>query len=353
MSLPLVHEPLLAQIGFNSLVVSARASLASSGGQCARVVEVSRTHCIAHTGDATHTAHVLPALARECDIVVGDWVLIERDSLDQCFVVARLPPFTELSRIEPSGKRQALVNNVDYAFLVMGLDDDFSPRRLDRYVALVKSAGALPIVVLTKADLCEGAAAKLDLLRDRLPSSVERHAVNATNAASVACLAAHLAPGSTGVLLGSSGAGKSTLMNTLTGESHQETGPVRESDGRGRHTTTRRQLRALPGGGCLIDTPGLRGLRLALDESALDAVFEDVAALAAHCKFRDCRHEREPGCAVRASLSADRIENYHKLRREAARDSAGALERQTNRARVKAQHRALRVLYARRRLRED
>jgi ribosome biogenesis GTPase len=147
------------------------------------------------------------------------------------------------------------------------------------------------------------------------------------------------------VLLGSSGVGKSTLMNTLSGSVLQETGAVRESDGRGRHTTTRRQLRTLPGGGCLIDTPGLRGLRLALDESA----FEDVAALAAQCRFRDCQHEREPGCAVRESLSADRIANYHKLRREAARDTAGALERQTSRARVKLQHRALRALYARRR----
>ncbi len=349
MSLPLVHEPLLAQIGFNSLVASARASLASAAGQCARVIEVSRSHCTVHTGDAIHTAHVLPALARECNIVVGDWVLIEHRSLAQCFVSARLPPFTELRRIEPSGKRQALVNNVDYGFLVMGLDDDFSPRRLDRYLALVKSAGALPVVVLTKADLCESAEEKLDLLRDRLPPSIERYAVNATDADSVTCLAAHLTLGRTGVLLGSSGAGKSTLMNTLTGSAVQETGPVRDCDGRGRHTTTRRQLRAVPGGGCLIDTPGLRGLRLALDESALDAVFEDVAALATQCRFRDCRHEREPGCAVRASLSADRIENYQKLRREAARESAGALERQTRRARVKAQHRALRALYARRR----
>jgi len=335
---------LLRQIGFNSLVAQARESLSEAPGTLARVVEHSRSNSVIHTGAELHEARPRPALARLTPIVVGDWVLAASDIHGQWWIGGRLTPYTEFHRIDPSGARQALVTNVDSAFLVMGLDGDFNLRRLERYLALAKSTGVLPVVVLTKADLCTDVDSRLDWLAQRLPSSIERHAVNATDSAAVECLAPYLGRGQTAVVLGSSGAGKSTLTNTLTGSSTQGTGAVRASDSRGRHTTTGRQLRQLPGGGCLIDTPGLRGLRLDIDKLSLDASFEDIAALAADCRFRDCAHHNEPGCAVRAGVAPDRLANYHKLCREVSRDRADLLARQTAKAGIKSRQRALRAM---------
>jgi ribosome biogenesis GTPase / thiamine phosphate phosphatase len=304
---------LLRRIGFNSLVARAYAPFIDTTNTLARVVEAKRSRYIIHAGDESHEASALPGASslpgagvpREADLakplVVGDWVLAAPDAFGSWWVSQRLAPFTEIHRIEPSGARQSLVANVETAFIVMGLDRDFSPRRLERYLALVKSAGVAPVVVLTKADLCADVEARLDELASRLPSSVERYAVNATDAAAAECLTAYLGPGETVVLLGSSGAGKSTLTNTLMGSRTQSTGAVRESDSRGRHTTTSRSLRQLPGGACLIDTPGLRGLRL------------DLA-------------------------------NYQKLRREVARDRADPLARQASKAEFKARQRALRAM---------
>ncbi len=335
---------LLRQIGFNSLVAQARESLSEVPGTLARVVEHSRSNSVIHTGAELHEAHPLPALARQNPIVAGDWVLAASDANGQWWISARLTPYTELHRIDPSGARQALVTNIDSAFLVMGLDGDFNLRRLERYLALAKSAGVLPVVVLTKADLCADVDIRLDSIAQRLPSSIERHAVNAMDPTAVECLAPWLGEGQTAVLLGSSGAGKSTLTNTLTQSATQGTGAVRESDSRGRHTTTGRQLRQVPGGGCLIDTPGLRGLRLDVDKLALDASFEDIAALAADCRFRDCAHHNEPGCAVRAGVAPDRLANYHKLCREVSRDRAHPLARQAAKAEMKSIQRALRAM---------
>jgi ribosome biogenesis GTPase len=286
-------------------------------------------------------------------LVVGDWVTATRDSHGALWLAARIPPYTELARLAPSGARQALVANVDFALLVMGLDGNFNLRRLERFIALVKSSGVTPVAVLTKMDLCMDFAAQMDELAARMPGDLERYAVNATDATSLACLSHHLGSGSTGVLLGSSGVGKSTLTNTLMGESTQQTAPVRESDGRGRHTTTARELHLLPGGACLIDTPGLRGLRLDIAAERLDAAFAEIGVLAAQCRFRDCRHEQEPGCAVRAGVAPDRLANYHKLRREIARASATAVERERARGRVKSLHRALRAVVNHKRNRQD
>jgi ribosome biogenesis GTPase len=337
-------DDLLPQIGFNSLVAQARASLSEAPGTLARIVEAARSVSVIHTGAQLHEARPLPALARLNSIVVGDWVLAAPDVHGEWWISARLTPYTEVHRITPSGARQALVANVDSAFLVMGLDGDFNLSRIERYLALTKSAGVLPIVILTKADLCADVSVRLDHLAQRLPSSIERHAVNATDPVAVDCLAPYLGRGQTAVVLGSSGAGKSTLINTLTESPIQETGAVRASDSRGRHTTTSRQLRQSPRGGCLIDTPGLRGLRLDIDPHSLDAAFDDIAALAASCRFRDCAHQNEPGCAVRAGVSPDRLANYHKLGRELARDRADPLARQTTKAEIKSLHRALRAM---------
>jgi ribosome biogenesis GTPase len=344
MSHDLDHQDLRRRIGFNSLVARARESVASTPGTLARVIEHSRAISVIHTGLESHEARSTPALARLTPIVVGDWVLVASDTQGEWWISARLTPYTEFHRIDPSGNRQALVTNVDGAFPVMGLDGDFNVRRLERYIALTKSAGVLPVVVLTKADLCTNVDMFLDSLSGRLPPNIERHAVNATDPIALDCLAAHLGPGQTVVLLGSSGAGKSTLTNTLTQSFTQETGAVRTSDSRGRHTTTSRQLCPLPWGGCVIDTPGLRGLRLEIDRVSLDAAFDDIAALQEGCRFRDCAHHNEPGCAVRASVAPDRLANYHKLCREISRDRADPLARQTAKAEIKAQQRALRAM---------
>jgi ribosome biogenesis GTPase len=334
-------------------------------GTLARVIEHSRSRSVIHTGAESYEARSTPSLARTTPIIVGDWVLADANADadggrgpgpgpgrgrgggrggGEWWIRGRLTPYTEFHRIDPSGARQALVTNVDTAFLVMGLDGDYNLRRIERYIALAKSAGASPVVVLTKADLCSDLDNRLASLARRLPPSVEWYAVNATDSATVECLAAHLGPGQTAVLLGSSGAGKSTLTNTLTQSATQETGAVRASDSRGRHSTTGRQLRQLPGGGCLIDTPGLRGLRLDIDKLSLHASFEDIAALAAGCRFRDCAHDDEPGCAVRAGLAPDRLANYQKLCREVSRDRADPLARRRAKAEVKSQQRALRAM---------
>ena len=337
-------QDLLRQIGFNFLVAQACESLIDVPGTLARVIEHSRSNSVIHTGAESHEARSMPALARVTQIVVGDWVLAAADAHGEWWISGRLTPYTEFNRLDPSGARQALVTNIDSAFLVMGLDGDFNLRRLERYIALAKSAGVLPVVVLTKADLCAEVEIRLDSLARRLPSSIERHAVNATDPAAVECLELYLGQGQTAVVLGSSGAGKSTLTNTLTRSFTQGTGAVRTSDGRGRHTTTGRQLRQLPGGGCLIDTPGLRGLRLDIDKDSLDASFDDISVLAANCRFRDCAHHDEPGCAVRSGVAPDRLANYDKLCREVARDRADPLARQRAKAEIKSRQRALRAM---------
>jgi ribosome biogenesis GTPase len=209
----------------------------------------------------------------------------------------------------------------------MGLDQDFNLRRLERYVALVRMAGVGAVVVLTKRDLCDNAPGRLHEVQAVLPAEVVAVAVNALADDLYAALAPWLQAGQTLVLLGSSGAGKSTLTNALLGHEVQITGANRDGDSRGRHTTTVRSLHAMRCGACIIDTPGLRTLRLDGDAQDLDAVFGDVAALAQQCRFRDCRHADEPGCAVRAGIGAERLRNYHKLQREARRDTQSALER--------------------------
>jgi ribosome biogenesis GTPase len=198
------------------------------------------------------------------------------------------------------------------------------------------------VIVLTKADAAApGAiAAALEAIRGRIPPTIDLVIVDARSPDAAALLAPHLGAGRTLVLLGSSGAGKSTLTNTLTGRSAQDTGPVREQDSRGKHTTTARSLHRLPGGACVIDTPGLRTLRPDADEAAIGASFGDIERPASACRFRDCRHVEEPGCAVRASVAPDRLRNFHKLLREVRRDTMGALQRRQQVAHWKARSRA-------------
>jgi ribosome biogenesis GTPase len=216
-----------------------------------------------------------------------------------------------------------------------GLDGDLNPSRIERYLMLVEGSGAAAVIVLTKADRADYSEAMIASLRPRVPANVEILAINAKSPESVEPLLAYLKPGDTAVLVGSSGVGKSTLTNTLLGEARQATNTVRENDSRGRHTTTHRALIMLPSGGCLIDTPGMREIKLTGDEELDQGQFADIDALAQECRFGDCGHQSEPGCAVRAALADGRLDperwqNYLKLRDELAA-AADALEAQMRR----------------------
>ena len=306
-----------------------------------RVIEIRRDAVCVHDGVNERLAIVPPALAHSLvddALAVGDWVLVDVPAPGRWRVVERVPPLTQIARRTNDGrgaaKRQVLVANVDSALLVMGLDRDFNARRLERYLALAHLSGVPAVLVLTKADTLAPALLerRLDEARESLPAGTPLFALDARDARAAASLAPWLGRGQTVVLLGSSGAGKSTLTNALCGDDLQDTGAVRLDDSRGRHTTTTRTLRFASAGGCVIDTPGLRALRLDIDDaSELAGVFDDVSTLALHCRFRDCRHESEPGCAVREGLSPDRVRNFHKLQREARRDSLNALERREQR----------------------
>jgi len=311
-----------------------------------RVIEVHRETLQVHDGLHERSVRVLPRLARtlseqDTAVAVGDWVVLVHDAHGQAWIHERIAPLSHIARRDADGRRHPVVSNVDTALLVMGLDDDFNPRRLERFLTLVQGQGVTPVVVLTKADTVARDAVDRATaeLRSRISAQVDVVAVNGMAPETTRVLDAYLAPGQTVVLLGSSGAGKSTLTNALAGAALQDTGAVREHDSRGKHTTTSRSLHRLPGGACVIDTPGLRTLRPDADETSLAASFEDIASLALQCRFRDCRHGDEPGCAVRDGVPPDRLRNYQKLLREVRRDTLSAIERQQQLSQWKARGR--------------
>ena len=320
--------------------------------QLMRLTELHRETLRLHDGSTERSARALPRLTRslaeaETALAVGDWLWAKQDAHHQCWVHERVPPQTHLVRRDADGHRHPVVSNVDLALLVMGLDDDFNLRRLERFTALVQGTGVQAVIVLTKADTVRDAPtlfARQQSLRQRLPSRVEPQlelfSIDARDPDTALRLAPHTRAGQTLVLLGSSGAGKSTLTNTLLGRAAQDTGAVREHDSRGKHTTTARSLFQLPGGACIIDTPGLRALRPDADEQTVAATFHDVQGLSVQCRFRNCKHQDEPDCVVRDTVDADRLRNYHKLLREARRDTMGQLERQQLLAQWKARGRA-------------
>ena len=320
--------------------------------QLMRITEVHRETVTLNDGCSERSARALPRLVRaliEADtaLAAGDWVLARMDEYGQCWVGERVAPTSHIARRNADGIRHPVVSNIDIALLVMGLDDDFNPRRLERFLALVQNDAILPVVVLTKKDVIARIPGDLDVklasLRERVPARIDMLAVDATDASAASVLNGYVSPGTTLVMLGSSGAGKSTLTNTLLGAHVQDTGAVRESDGRGKHTTTSRSLHRLPGGACVIDTPGIRTLRPDGDEAALAEAFADIEALGAQCRFRDCRHCLEPGCAVREGIDADRLRNYQKLLREVRRDTLTPLDRQRQVAQFKVRGRAVKA----------
>lgn len=263
------------------------------------------------------------ATARSALPVVGDFVLARVRRGDGGATIEEVLPRRTLLRRKAAGEdvEQPLCANVDLAFVVVALDAAPNPRRLERFLALCDAGGVSAHVLLTKADLCPDPTPHLAALAPALGPRAAT-AVSAASGVGMAAVAELLPAGLTAVLLGPSGAGKSTLVNHLLGEPRQAVGAVRDDDAKGRHTTTARCLIALPGGALLIDTPGIRELELWEQDAQAAETFEDVARLAGHCRFRDCRHLAEPDCAViaavaRGALPEQRLEAYRKLDAEA------------------------------------
>ena len=302
-----------------------------------------------HSGKLLHEANGRQAMA-----AVGDWVAIrmnpgERSATIES-VLQRRSHFSRKAAGELT-EQQVVAANIDVVFIVMGLDRDYNPRRLERYLVMAKESGATPQVLLSKADLSAQVEAQLEECSAAAPG-VDVYAVSVRDGRGVERVRTAIRAGQTGTLLGSSGAGKSTLINQLLGHEMLATAEVRAHDQRGRHTTRHRQLVPMPGGGLLIDTPGMRELQLWTEADAPQASFEDIEALAAGCHFTNCQHRSEPRCAVREALAAGtldavRLESFHKLQDEARALGAkqDVRERLKERAESKTIAKAVRQLF--------
>lgn len=261
---------------------------------------------------------------------VGDWVMVDRvDNQGGRAVIHYVLPRTSSFERKAAGSKvmgQVVAANINRVFICMSLNDDFSLRRLERYLAVAWDSGATPAIVLTKADLCTDLDTKLEEIA-AVSVGTEVIVSSGQEAEGARQLAASMAPGVTVAFIGSSGVGKSTLVNRLMGQEVLSTGSIREDDSRGRHTTTHRQLLLLPTGGVVIDTPGMRELQL--DSANLERSFEDIERLSEACKYGDCAHRSEPGCAIQAALASgelagERYDSYRKLQRELSYESLKA-----------------------------
>ena len=334
----------LLELGWNTFHKEHFGPFAEQGFVAARVVREDRRVYLVCGECGQLSAEVAGKLVHAARLrsdfpAVGDWVAVRpRPGEARAIIHAVLPRTSKFSRKVSGGRtdEQVLAANVDTAFLVSGLDGELNPPRISRYVTVAWDSGATPVIVLNKADVCGDVDAKAAHVEAIAPGAAV-HAVSATRREGLEALRRHLGPGRTGVLLGSSGVGKSTLINALLGEERFEVRAVREIDSKGRHTTTRRELVVLAGAGVLIDTPGLRELGLWAEDAERAGNFDDVETLAARCRFRDCQHCGEPGCAVQAAvqdgtLTPARVQGYRKLKRE----TRAAASRQARKQRLAA-----------------
>lgn len=328
----------LCDLGWNAFFDDHSRGEGFQGLAPARVIEELRGLYKVHAADGEHLAEIagrLRYLARDRGDfpAVGDWVGIASCSSEsRAQIEAVFPRRTKLSR-KVAGRaftEQIVAANVDTVFVVTSLNNDLNVRRIERYIAIVWESGARPVVLLNKADLCAdpaGDAAKVEIAAP----GVQVHSMSASRAEGLEIVLSYIGPGETGALIGSSGVGKTSIINALMAHERHATfsqrhgqlrvQPVRDGDDRGRHTTTSRQMIFLPGGGILIDTPGMREIQLWETNEGLEKAFEDIEQLASSCKFRDCNHRGEPGCAVESAilggqLEGSRLENYRKLEAE-------------------------------------
>ncbi|GIU50746.1 putative ribosome biogenesis GTPase RsgA 2 [Shewanella sairae] len=263
------------------------------------------------------------------EMTVGDWLLLDK----QHQFVSLLERHSLFSRKAAGSKveQQLIAANLDWVFIVSSLNDDFNINRIERYLALVNEAKVTPVIVLTKVDLCADLTPYIEALRE-LDAGLLIETVNGLDKQSTQALSHYCSEGKTVAFIGSSGVGKSTLVNAMLGESNQVTSAIREDDSKGRHTTTSRSLHLTHSGGLLLDTPGMRELQLADCEDGLNETFADVVEYAKQCRFADCQHELEPGCAVQAAiangqLSERRLHSFQKLMREQALNGASIAEK--------------------------
>ena len=316
----------LESLGWDASFADAFRPFELEGLAPARVAVEHRSEYVVYTEHGELRAELTGRLRHDEEHpAVGDWVAVAtRAEEGRATIHAVLPRRSAFVRkvAWAETKPQVVAANVDVAFVVCGLDANYNIRRIERYLTLAWESGAQPVVLLTKADLSDDVESHVYAV-ESVAFGVPVHAISAPTGDGVETVRTYVPEGRTAALLGSSGVGKSTLVNALVGEELLATRELRE-DGRGRHTTTHRQLVALPGGGLVLDTPGMRELQLWDADSGLETAFQDVEELAGHCRFADCAHGREPGCAIRAALAngtldLERFQSWRKLERELER----------------------------------
>jgi ribosome biogenesis GTPase len=323
----------LQDYGLNSFFLQQLEQAGRPRQQLARVTEVQRSELTVMTDDGERRVSLAMDLLRS-DLVdrptVGDWVLLN-DRRDTIETVLERHSLFKRAAAGRGDEVQPIAANVDTVFVVSSCNEEFKESRIERYLALCAEAGAFPVLVLSKADLCDDPQAFAERARKLLPN-LAIEVVNARDAQDLAGLQAWISDQSTIALAGSSGVGKSTLLNALAGEEMAATQGIRSKDAKGRHTTTHRALYRLPRGGLMIDVPGMRELRVTDVDEALAEVFDDIELLAEQCRFGDCAHDAEPGCAIKAAietgeLDARRLASYQKLQRENAEATATIAQR--------------------------